>query len=104
MRETGWFGALGILTVYCIFLAASFKIACRAVDPYGFYIAVVITVRYSIMLILHLFTAANMIPAFGVFLPFVSYGGEGLLIDFAFLGILLNIAGQKAEYDRRIGI
>lgn len=104
MREIGWFGALGILAVYCIFLVAAFKIACRAVDKYGFYIAAVITVRYSVMLILHLFTAANMIPAFGVFLPFVSYSGTGLLTDFALLGILLNIARQKAEYDGRMGI
>ena len=32
MRETGWSGALGILAVYCIFLASAFKIACRAAD------------------------------------------------------------------------
>ncbi|MBO5093683.1 MAG: FtsW/RodA/SpoVE family cell cycle protein [Lachnospiraceae bacterium] len=103
-REIGWFGALEILFVYCIFLGAAFKIACRSVDKYGFYIAAAITVRYSVMLILHLFTAANMIPAFGVFLPFISYNGTGLLTDFALLGILLNIARQKAENDRRMGI
>lgn len=103
-REIGWFGAFGILAVYCVFLATAFKIACRAIDKYGFYISAVITVRYAVMLVLHLFTVANMIPPVGIFLPFISYSGTRLLTDFILLGILFNIASQRAEYDRRMGI
>ena len=36
-----------------------------------------------------------MLPVVGIYLPFVSYGGSGLLANFAALGILQSIHALK---------
>jgi cell division protein FtsW (lipid II flippase) len=36
-----------------------------------------------------------MLPVVGIYLPFISYGGSGLMFNFMALGILQSIAHKK---------
>jgi len=37
----------------------------------------------------------SMLPVVGIYLPFISYGGSGLMFNFMALGILQSIAHKK---------
>ena len=41
-----------------------------------------------------------MLPATGVPLPFISYGGSSVMITLGMIGILLNISRKKVETIR----
>jgi rod shape determining protein RodA len=37
----------------------------------------------------------SMLPVIGIYLPFVSYGGSGLIANFISLGIIQSIIARK---------
>lgn len=45
----------------------------------------------------------GMLPVTGVPLPFISYGGSSLLVNFAAIGLLLNIARRSALTKSGVG-
>jgi cell division protein FtsW len=49
---------------------------------------------------LNMYVALSIIPAKGLTLPFFSYGGSSLLVNFAALGLMLSVAGEAGEIGR----
>lgn len=96
VREIGWVGAMLVIATYVVFLIMAVKIACRARDRFGFYLASVIMVRFAVMLVLNLFVTVNFIPAMRFSLPFISYGGSKVAVDYMLVGILLSISRCNA--------
>lgn len=95
IAEIGLIGAALILLVYCIFLTEAAKIAMRAADRYGFYLAAVIIVKFIVFLVLDLFVITNIVPATRIKIPFLSYQDSDIIFDFILIGILLNISRQS---------
>jgi cell division protein FtsW (lipid II flippase) len=42
----------------------------------------------------------GLIPTTGITLPFVSYGGSSLVVNFALIGLLLGISDASAKDSR----
>lgn len=101
-QEIGVIGAVMILLIYLLFLMRVFIIAARARDRFGFYLSAAIMVRYCVVLSLILFSSVNLIPQIGnLSPPFLSYGGDSLMIDFFLVGIMLSIGRYQVESARR---
>ena len=62
---------------------------------YGKILALGLTTSIAIQAFLNMSVASAMIPATGVTLPFVSYGGTSLVISMCMIGILLNISRKR---------
>ena len=71
------------------------KIALKAKDLFGTYLAVGIIISLFIQFAINLAVVLNLIPITGTTLPFISYGGSSLLINFMMVGILINIDSQN---------
>ncbi len=74
------------------------RIALRAPDKFGFYLAVGITVMIVLPALFNISSVLALVPAKGTALPFISQGGSALLVNLAAAGILLNISeyGESA--------
>lgn len=91
-EETGYIGCLIILILYAVFVWRGIKIALECSDAFGMNLAVGITFMVGFQALLNIGVVSGSVPNTGVSLPFISWGGNSLLIMMACAGILLNIS------------
>jgi cell division protein FtsW len=91
-EEIGFIGASLILFMFFILLYKLYQGIYRAPDRFGSLLAGGIFAYFGIQIVVNLGGMVNIMPLTGVPLPFFSYGGSNLLVSFALMGILINIA------------
>ncbi len=94
-EELGFIGSLIVLALFGILLWRAFKIALTARDSFGTMIAVGIVVMFFWQIVVNIGMTMGIMPITGVPLPFLSYGGSSLLINFFCVGLLLNIGIRR---------
>ncbi|MBE7704722.1 MAG: putative lipid II flippase FtsW [Cyanobacteria bacterium SIG29] len=94
-EEFGFLGCLLIIGLFIAFLKRGLLISNKCEDVFGKLLSAGITVAICIQAIINIAVSSSMIPATGVPLPFVSYGGTSLFITMCMIGILLNISKKR---------
>ncbi len=95
-EELGLWGSLLVVTLFGIFLYRGVRSALRTDDMFGKFLATGITAMVVVQALFNISVVLAMMPAKGIPLPFISYGGSSLFITLASVGVLLNIS-QQAE-------
>jgi cell division protein FtsW len=93
-EELGLIGAVVIATLFLVFAWRGFRTAQRARDPFGRYLAIGVTSMIVIQAFFNISVVLALLPAKGIPLPFISYGGSSLFVMLASVGVLLNISQQ----------
>ena len=96
-EELGIIGGIALIGLFLLLLWRIFKIAVNAPDLYGALIATGVFAQVAVQVLMNVAVVTNSMPATGVPLPFVSYGGSNLLILMAEMGIVLSVS--KRTYD-----
>lgn len=96
-EELGMAGVLFIVMLYGIILWRGLTIARRTRDPFGQLLALGLTTAMGLQVLVNMSVALGLLPATGLTLPFMSYGGTSLLINMASVGILLNISASGGK-------
>lgn len=91
-EETGYIGVLILMVLYCIFIWRGARIALKCKDEFGLLMASGTVIMVAIQVILNLAVVTSSMPATGVNLPFVSYGGNALMIFMFMAGVTMNIS------------
>ena len=99
-EELGFLGAAIILLLFFLFIRRGYLIALRCRDSFSRIVALGITSKVAIQVLLNVAVITNTIPNTGISLPFFSYGGSSLLVLFAEMGILLSVS-REAELTYR---
>ena len=100
-EEIGFIGILFILTLFLLFFQRGIRIAKDCSDPYGVLLALGISFSIILYSFVNAAVVANVIPVTGLSMPLISYGGSGLIINLASIGILLNISQAKRSVLRQ---
>lgn len=96
-EELGLLGVLTIIGLYGIILWRGIVIAGNAREPFGALIAVGITAALGLQACVNMGVSLGLVPATGLALPFLSYGGTSLLMNMASIGILMNISSATGR-------
>jgi cell division protein FtsW len=100
-EELGFIGISLVVFAFVWIVIRGVRIAFRAVDDYGAFLALGVTMFIGLQAFTNLAVAMGLLPTKGLVLPFLSYGGSALLVNAAALGILLNVSrpreGQSSE-------
>lgn len=99
-EELGFIGCLFLIGLFWTILQRGFVIASRCPDMYGKLLAIGLTFSICFQAFLNMSVASSMLPATGVPLPFISYGGSSVMITLCMVGILLNISKKKVQTIR----
>lgn len=91
-EEFGLIGSVGLLLLFFALAHQGLRIASRAHDPFGRYVAVGITVMFFTQAFVNVGAMLALLPLSGITLPFVSHGGSALLFALIDAGILLSIS------------
>lgn len=95
-EELGFIGAVALLSAFLIFLARGFKIALNhAGSTFEFCLATGVTALIILPALLNMGVVIGVLPTKGLVLPFVGYGGSAVIMYFAALGILFQLARYK---------
>jgi cell division protein FtsW len=90
-EELGLFGATLLIAAFGVLLWRGLVAARRAPDVFGRLLAIGVTVMIVFQAFVNLSVVIGLIPAKGIPLPFISYGGSSMLFNLISMGILLNV-------------
>jgi len=93
-EELGLWGSLLVVALFGIFLYRGIRVALRTQDMFAKFIAAGITAMVVVQALFNISVVLAIVPAKGIPLPFISYGGSSLFITLASVGVLLNITQQ----------
>lgn len=99
-EELGFLGCLLVIGLFWTFVHRGLLIASRCPDMYGKLLAVGITFSIGFQAFLNMSVASSFLPATGVPLPFISYGGSSLMVSMWMVGVLLNISKKRVKKIR----
>ncbi|OGS46660.1 MAG: rod shape-determining protein RodA [Elusimicrobia bacterium RIFOXYD2_FULL_34_15] len=97
-EEGGVLVSILVVCMYVILIWRGILIARNAADKFGSLTAVGIVIMFSFYIILNLGMLTGIMPVAGVPLPFLSYGGSSLIVNFIAVGILINIHIRRFAY------
>ena len=91
-EELGLIGTGALVVAFLLLLWRGLRVAARAPDLFGSYLAAGITMFLVMQALINMGVTLGMLPAKGLPLPFVSYGGSSLVAGLMASGLLLNIS------------
>ncbi len=99
-EEFGMVGSIGLLGLYLLLFAYGYAIAFRSANQYGRLVALGIVTSVFLSVFINVAMVMGLIPAKGMALPMVSYGGTSMVVTMIGFGMLINAWVHR---DVRIG-
>ncbi len=99
-EEMGVFGGAAIIILFFLIAYRCFKISITAQDPFDKAVCLGLTLMFAVQTFIIVGGVIKMIPLTGITLPFVSYGGTSIVVNFISLGIIQAISAKE---ERRTG-
>ena len=99
-EEMGVFGGAAIILLFFLIAYRCFKIAITAKNPFDKAVCLGLTLMFSVQTFIIVGGVIKMIPLTGITLPFVSYGGTSIVVNFISLGIIQAISAKE---ERSLG-
>ena len=85
--------------MFGLLLFAGIRIAVRAPDTFGRFLAAGVTAWIGLQTIVNLGAVTGVLPITGVPLPLVSFGGTALVVTLAGIGVLASVARSGARKE-----
>jgi cell division protein FtsW len=98
-EELGLVGTLAVVLAFGLLLWRGARAAMLAPDRFGMLLGIGITTGIVVQALFNISVVISILPAKGIPLPFISYGGSSVLVTLFAVGILLNIS-QHATREK----
>jgi len=96
-EELGLVATWTVVALFAILVWRGLAVAGRASDRFSGLVAAGVTCLLGIQALINIAVATHMMPATGVPLPFVSYGGSSLVFSLIGVGLLLNVSRHRMD-------
>ncbi len=91
-EELGLVGATAVLITFLLLVGSALRLAVVAEHPYDKLLAVGIATLIATQVFIIVGGITRVLPLTGIALPFVSYGGSSLIVNYVLLGLLLRLS------------
>ncbi len=101
-EELGLIGTLAVVIAFGLLLWRGTRAALLAPDRFGMLLGIGIITGIIVQALFNISVVISILPAKGIPLPFISYGGSSIVVTLFAVGVLLNIsqyAGVAAKAD-----
>ncbi len=99
-EELGFVGVIVVLAAFLLLFVRMLKTVRMTRDAFAAYLLIGILATFFVQTCIHVGVNLSIMPATGVTLPFVSYGGSSLIVMFVMLGVAQSIASRITPVDR----
>lgn len=100
-QQFGLIGAVGIVLLFALAAYRSFAIAWQSTDSFGALLAAGLAVVFSLQTLVIIGGVTKLIPLTGITLPFMSYGGTSVVVNFIAVALLLAVSRDCVPHDPR---
>lgn len=100
-EELGLIGTLGVVIAFGFLLWRGARAALNAPDRFGQLLGIGIITGIIVQALFNISVVISILPAKGIPLPFISYGGSSILVALFAVGILLNISQYSGFVEVR---
>lgn len=94
-EELGFLGVSLVTVLFLILVWRGISAALNSYDLLGSYLALGMTLAIGLQAFMNMGVVIGLLPTKGLTLPFFSYGGSSMLVTFAAIGVIMNVATQK---------
>lgn len=99
-EEWGFIGVLLVLALYGLLLARLLSIAHKAATNFDALFTIGVLLLFTAHIFIHAGINLGLLPVTGTTIPFMSYGGSHLIVEFAALGIVASLAKSGRSVPR----
>jgi len=101
-EELGLVGTLAVVLAFGLLLWRGTRAALLAPDRFGMLLGIGIVTGIIVQALFNISVVISILPAKGIPLPFISYGGSSIIVTLFAVGILLNISQYAGfiEFER----
>ena len=96
-------GTVPVLTLFLLIFIRGLKIAKECTDPFGIFLSIGIAFNLVLYAFVNAAVVTGVFPVTGLPMPMVSYGGSGMVVNMAMMGILLNISQSRRSVGGKKG-
>ena len=100
-EEFGIIVAIGLVLVFGFIVIRTLRHALRSQDAYERLAIAGLVILFAMQSMIHLSVNLKLIPAKGMTLPFISYGGSSLIASAITMGFIIALTRQRPEMRRR---
>ena len=93
-EELGLVGCLVLLVLFLLLVIRGFRVAASVNSPVGALLSAGVSLSIGLYVLINIGVVTSLLPATGLALPFISYGGSSLIFSLACVGMLLSIARE----------
>ena len=97
VEELGFIGGAFVLILFIVLFYNGLKIAISAKTLFQTYLASGMILSIFIQFFINIGVVIGLLPVTGVTLPFLSYGGSSLIMNFIMMGILVSISKDTRQ-------
>ena len=106
-EELGLLGGTAILICFLLLVGSALRLAVVAARPFDKVLSVGIATLFAVQAFIIIGGITRLLPLTGITLPFVSYGGSSLVVNYVLLAILLRTSddvttGQLRALDEEV--
>ena len=94
-EQLGFVGASVLILLFVVMLYRMIRVAMTAMDDFGAYLITGAVGMFAFQIFENIGMNLAMTPATGFTLPFVSYGGSSLVVDFISIGLVLSVSLRR---------
>lgn len=102
-EELGYAGAIAILLGYLLLVHRGVTVALRASGEFEKLLAFGLTAILALQSFIIIGGVTKLLPLTGITLPFMSYGGSSLVVNFLLLGLLLAVS-QSSDGEQSLSL
>ncbi len=96
-EEFGFIGSSVLILLYIILIYRLVRIAGTAQDTFGTYIVMGLVGMFAFQVFENIGMDMYLSPSTGITLPFISYGGSSLIVNYIAIGLALSVALRRKK-------
>lgn len=102
-EELGLIGTLAVVFAFGLLLWRGTRAAMKSPDRFGLLLGIGIITGITVQALFNISVVTSLLPAKGIPLPFISYGGSSVMVTMFAIGVLLNISRSGSVSGREKG-
>ncbi|WP_157729669.1 FtsW/RodA/SpoVE family cell cycle protein [Tumebacillus algifaecis] len=96
-EELGFVGSVALIFLFFLLLYRIVMNGFASKDRTGMYICAMVAGMFTFQIFENIGMSLQLMPMTGVTLPFISYGGSSILVNFLLIGIVLNVGFRRRK-------